>query len=223
MTSRTAQTMFIVAAFVLCLLSTAVAGQEIKRRDVEQNRAKHDVENQSVQEEPRQADESNSAGGSTAGSFIVKWPANNQSAQSLPSVSRDAGQSGLSFDETVQLAIRNNLTTLLARERRNEARGLELQSLAGLLPNISGSASQADQTINLAAQGLTPQSFPLIQSPLIGPFNSFDARIRLAQTVFNLSAIRQYQGGRTESAIAATGERLARQQVIAAAALAYLN
>jgi outer membrane protein TolC len=102
-------------------------------------------------------------------------------------------------------------------------RGLELESLAGLLPNLDGVASQTNQTVNLAAQGLTPQTFPLIRSPLIGPFNSFDARVRLAQTIFNLSAIRQYQGGRAEAALAATGERLARQQVIATAELAYLN
>jgi outer membrane protein TolC len=228
MTSRYAQIVFIVPALALCLVSTATEGQEIKHRDVGQSRARQDVEDQSAKlrqsgEEHRQANESDSASGSTAGSFIVRWSGNDQSLQSSPIAAREAAQSGLSFDQTVQLAIKNNLTTLLARERRNEARGLELESLAGLLPNLDGVASQTNQTVNLAAQGLTPQTFPLIQSPLIGPFNSFDARVRLVQTIFNISAIRQYQGGLAQAAIAAISERLARQQVIAIAALAYLN
>jgi outer membrane protein len=228
MIRRKAQPLFIIPALALCLFAAATNGQVSKQPGTGQSRARGDVGDQPVQprrsgDETRQAVESGSASGLMAGSFIVRWSANDQSSQASPIAARDAGQSGLSFDETVQLAIKNNLTTLLARERRNEARGLERQSLAGLLPNLAGAASQTNQTVNLAAQGLTPQTFPLIQSPLIGPFNSFDARIRLAQTIFNLSAIRQYQSGRTEVAMAATGERLARQQVIAAAALAYLN
>ena len=51
------------------------------------------------------------------------------------------GQSAaLSFEQAVQLAIENNLGTLLARERRNEARGVNQQSRAALLPNVPGVA-----------------------------------------------------------------------------------
>ena len=130
---------------------------------------------------------------------------------------------GLTYEQAVQLAIATNLTTLLARERRNQAHGAELESLSGLLTNIGGVASQSNLTTNLAAQGLTHNSFPLIRSTLIGPYNSFFARFELAQTLFNLSAIRTYQAGRTGVAIAAVNEELARQQVVASTALAYLN
>jgi len=40
----------------------------------------------------------------------------------------------LSFEQAIQLAIGNNLSTLLAQERRNEARGPNSNLLAALLP-----------------------------------------------------------------------------------------
>lgn len=56
-------------------------------------------------------------------------------AQEVPGAARVAtGQPAtLSFEQAVRLAIENNLATLRAHERRNEARGLRQQSLAPLL------------------------------------------------------------------------------------------
>ena len=102
----------------------------------------------------------------------------------------------MSLEQAIGLAIENNLATLLAKERRNEARGLEKESLAGLLPNISGAAYQASLTENLAALGFTPGRFPGFTSTFIGPFKNFDARVRLEQTIFSLSALRTFQAGR---------------------------
>src|SRR6185503_10430095 len=87
----------------------------------------------------------------------------------------------LSFEQAIQLAIENNLATLLAKERRNEARGVEQQSLAPLLPNVSGVAYQASLTENLAALGFTPGIVPGFNSTFVGPFRNFDARVLLAQ------------------------------------------
>src|SRR6185369_12300032 len=100
-----------------------------------------------------------------------------KTSQSSSSAIPPAAPSSLSFEDAVQLALKNNLTTLLARERRKEARGLELESMSGLLPNLAGEVSQSNLSVNLAAQGLTPSAFPLIRSPFIGPFNAFDARV----------------------------------------------
>src|ERR1700752_2579428 len=69
-------------------------------------------------------------------------------------------QPALSFEQAIQLAIENNLTTLLTRERRNEARGMKQQSLAPLLPNVSAAAFQASLTENLAALGFQPGLIP---------------------------------------------------------------
>ncbi len=129
----------------------------------------------------------------------------------------------LSLDQAITLAIENNLATLLAKERRTEARGIEKESLAGLLPNISGTAYQASITENLAALGFKPGTFPGFTSMFIGPFKNFDARMGLAQTIFNLSTLRNFQAGRAGVLVAEMEEGLAREQVATATALAYLE
>jgi outer membrane protein TolC len=129
----------------------------------------------------------------------------------------------LSLEQAIRLAIENNLATLLAKERRNEARGLEKEARAGLLPNIYGAAYQASVTENLAALGFTPGKFPGFTSTFIGPFKNFDARLRLEQTIFSLSALRTFQAGRAGVRVAEMEEDLAREQVATATALAYLE
>jgi len=134
-----------------------------------------------------------------------------------------SNQIPLSFERAVQLALQNNLTAKLGHERIEEARGRALQSLSGLLPDLSGSASRANSTINIASLGFQPGLIPGINRTFIGPFNTFDARVRLVQNIFSLNAIRQYQAGRVDVRIADLQDRLAIQQVTATTALAYLE
>ncbi|HUS12461.1 MAG TPA: TolC family protein [Pyrinomonadaceae bacterium] len=129
----------------------------------------------------------------------------------------------LSFEQAIQLAIENNLGTLLARERRNEACGVKQQSLAALLPNVSGVAYQASLTENLAALGFHPGLIPGFNSTFVGPFRNFDARISLVQTIFNLSAFRSHQAGRAGVRVAELQEGLAREQVASGTGLLYLE
>jgi len=129
----------------------------------------------------------------------------------------------LSFERAVQLALQNNLTAQLGHERIQEARGRALQAMSGLLPDVRATASQANLTVNIAAQGFQPGLIPGLNRTFIGPFNSFDARVRLAQSIFSLSAIRAFQAGRVDVRIAELQDRLATQQVIAATADAYLE
>lgn len=144
--------------------------------------------------------------------------------QQVPGAAKvSAGVSTLSLDQAMKLAIENNLATLLARERRNEARGFEKEARAGLLPNISGAAYQATVTENLAALGFAPGRFPGFTSTFIGPFKNFDARLRLEQTIFSLSALRNYQAGRAGVRVAEMEEDLVREQVATATGLAYLE
>ncbi len=145
-------------------------------------------------------------------------------AQQLPGAARvTPALSTLSLEQAIQLAIQNNLTTLLARERRQEAEGFRQESRSGLLPNISGTAYQASITQNIAALGFQPGIFPGIMNTFLGPFNNFDARARLVQSIFNLSAIRNYRVGRAGVRVAALQEELAREQVASFTALTYLE
>jgi len=145
--------------------------------------------------------------------------------QQIPGAARVASgrPAALSFEQAIQLAIENNLATLLAHERRNEARGNKQQSLAALLPDVSGAAYQASLTENLAALGFRPGLIPGFNSSFVGPFKNFDARVSLAQTIFDLSAIRSYQAGRAGVRLAELQEGLAREQVASGTGLIYLE
>jgi outer membrane protein len=146
------------------------------------------------------------------------------SASQIPGAARvSPGPAALSVSQAIALAIENNLATLLAKERSNEARGFEKESRAGLLPNISAAAYQASVTENLAALGFTPGRFPGFTSTFIGPFKNFDARVRLEQTIFSLNAFRTFQAGRAGVRLAEMQEDLAREQVATGTALAYLE
>ena len=129
----------------------------------------------------------------------------------------------LSFAQAIQLAIENNLATLLAHERRSEARGEKQQSLAPLLPNVTGVSYQASLTENLAALGFEPGIIPGFNSIFVGPFRNFDARVLLTQTIFDLSAIRNYQAGRAGVRVSELQESLAREQVASGTGLIYLE
>ena len=154
----------------------------------------------------------------------VRGPVIRGSQQVSGAARISSGQpAALSFEQAIQLAIKNNLATLLSHERRTEARGLKQQALARLLPNVSASAYQASLTENLVAIGFEPGTIAGFNSPFLGPFKNFDARVLLAQTVFDLSAIRGYQAAQAGVRIAEYQEALAREQVANGVGLFYLE
>src|SRR5262245_38229896 len=162
-----------------------------------------------------------SAQAQTAESSATNTPINQTQSALRPSSARTQ-ITALGLQEAIQLSIANNLNTRLTSERRNEALGAKIQALAALLPNVSASASQASNTVNLASQGLTPKIFP-IPTTLIGPFNSFDARFQFAQSVFNLSSIRDFQSAQAGAQPADMQEKVAREQEDSLESVAYLN
>jgi len=156
---------------------------------------------------------------------IVLISAVSLAAQEIPGAAKiSTGQPPtLSYEEAVRLAIENNLATLRAHERRNEARGQQEQARAPLLPNISGEAYQASLTQNLVALGFQPGTFPGFNKTFLGPFKNFDARLFLSQRVFDLSAIRNYQAGKAGVRVAELQEALAREQVASRTGISYLE
>ena len=106
----------------------------------------------------------------------------------------------LSLADAVGIAIDNNLSTLLAESRVEEAQSLSRQQRAALLPNLYGTSFQQNRTLNLRAQGIAAggsqmsnnmtggAAGPMIPA-FVGPFNTFDARIYAAQSIFDLAVI----------------------------------
>jgi outer membrane protein TolC len=131
--------------------------------------------------------------------------------------------STLTMEEAITLAIQNNLDARLAKALTDEARGAAIQASAGLLPQLTGSISETRFfKTNLAAEGFA--SFPLPGfNPVIGPYNDFDARLSLVQSLFDANVFWKMRAGREGQKIARLQESLAREQVASAAALAYLE
>jgi outer membrane protein TolC len=135
-----------------------------------------------------------------------------------------ATPAGLTLAQAVDQALKNNLQTNLAQERTTESRAQRGIGLSALLPNVSGAAYQMSLTENLAAQGLTAAAFHFPGLPaFLGPFDRFDARFQVVQSLFNLASIRRYQATRYGVQLAEQQRRLAEQQVTTATTLAYIE
>ncbi len=103
----------------------------------------------------------------------------------------------LTLSGAIDRGLERNLALLLGEQRIRAARGARWEALSELLPNVSFKLSETRQKLNLEAFGFTSISgFPDIPS-LVGPFNVFDARAQLTDTVF---AFNSYEKVRAENA-----------------------
>jgi len=132
------------------------------------------------------------------------------------------GPIALSFSDAVGLAIKQNLQSLLAAEKISEAKGDAMSLYSELWPRITATASQQNQTANLAGLGfekpLTP-GMPLI----IGPYGVFDARLHLVQNLLDVKSMADFAQGRAEVRLAKLEQDLSRPAVAEDAAMAYIE
>jgi outer membrane protein TolC len=122
--------------------------------------------------------------------------------------------------EAIAAAVGSRIDAVTAGERASQARSRSLQANAALLPSLTATLSET-RTFkeSLAAQGLSFPGFPT----MLGPFDTFDARARLTQKLFDWGAWRRSQSGAAAARAAEAEEKAAREQVAAAAALSYLE
>jgi outer membrane protein TolC len=125
----------------------------------------------------------------------------------------------LSLPAAIARAIDANPQTLSAVEAVNGAQAGERSARAAFLPNLSGAVAQQRHTTNLLAQGF---DFPGIPA-LIGPYNTFDARLRLAQTVFDWSKILGRRSAALSTDAAMAEAALAREQIASRVAVGYIE
>src|SRR6266540_5503094 len=107
----------------------------------------------------------------------------------------------------------------IAGFRADAASARVRQVRAGLLPNLSLSGSWANRNFNSKAQGI---SFPGVPT-IIGPFNVYDGRVRVTQTLFDFSNLGRVSAAKS-AVTAASAERSAVVEASAqSVALAYLR
>ena len=122
----------------------------------------------------------------------------------------------LSLQDVIEYALKNHLMTQLALEQIRESQAQRLQAGSALLPHVEGSLSENRVgRMNLATYGFKNQ-------PLIGPFDVFDARFRLTQTVFDVSALARFQAANIGVKVKQYEDEFAKQKVSLEASLAYL-
>ena len=125
----------------------------------------------------------------------------------------------LSLRDAKALAVEHQVTALTAREQALESEARSNEVLAGYLPSVDFKTFQTRQTENLKALGFNLPGFPTI----IGPFDTFDARVRFTQRVFDLARLREIDAARHAVDAARLRADATAQQAAGAAALAYLE
>lgn len=97
----------------------------------------------------------------------------------------------LSLREAIQAAIDNNVNVQLLKARISAAQAQADANFGALLPNVSGYMNGRNQTVNLAAFGLPADRLPSLglTRSVTEPFQVYDARATLVQSIFSLSLI----------------------------------
>jgi outer membrane protein TolC len=127
----------------------------------------------------------------------------------------------LSLTEALRMAKERHVEVIVANERVQQAIARIAQARAPFLPQLEGDASEKRQVVNLNAFGIN------IPAPgfdnLVGPFNSFDARINLTQTLFDAEVIRRLQSAKAGKLLSLADSRKTEEDVLALVADLYLN
>ena len=124
----------------------------------------------------------------------------------------------LSIWDVVTRALEHNLGLLLADDDVNRARGARLRAFGELLPNVTGRITETRQQLNLAAYGFPlPAGIPSI----VGPFNLFDARVNLSQSLLDFKTLNDARAETHKLAAARLDYKNARDLVVAVAVNAY--
>jgi len=124
----------------------------------------------------------------------------------------------LTLAGAVALATRNAPGVETARYAADEARARVGEARARLLPSVSLNGTWLNRSENLAAFGLTVPGIP----GFVQPFNNYDARIELTQSVFDWSSIQHLRAEQFLTVGSSAYRTAAAQQGARAAALAYL-
>ena len=97
----------------------------------------------------------------------------------------------LNFQEAIDRGLRNNLGLLISGDQAITARGERWKELSNLLPNLQAQLQENVETESLTAFGFKSNVFPFPIPRVIGPFNYFDARASVSQSVFNFKDLEQ--------------------------------
>jgi outer membrane protein TolC len=137
-----------------------------------------------------------------------------------------AGPITLTLADAIKRGLSANLGPIAATDSARAARARRLQSLSALLPNISASASDSVQQVNLAAYGFqfhVPPSLGFSIPSVVGPFNYSSATAAVNQSLFDMVQRRNWQGSKETERASVLAAKDARELVVLAVGGTYLQ
>ena len=129
----------------------------------------------------------------------------------------------LNFQDAIDLGLRNNLGLLISGDQTITARGERWKELSNLLPNFQAQLQENVETESLTALGFKSNLFPFPLPRVIGPFNYFDARASVSQSLFNFKDFEQERAASARLKSAQYSFKDAREVVVLAVGNAYLQ
>jgi outer membrane protein len=146
--------------------------------------------------------------------FFLLWPLKILAGEAKPPLR-------LSLEQALQMAKEQQVQVLVAKERVQQAITRIVQARSALLPQLQGTASQVRQTVNLEALGIFV-NVPGFHT-FVGPFNTFDARASLTQTLFDATALKRLQAAKTDRHLSEVELAKAQEDAMALVANLYLD
>ncbi len=128
----------------------------------------------------------------------------------------------IGFQDAINRGLRNNLGLLLAGDQTIQAKGERWKELSDLLPTFGARVQEDAQTLSLTALGFKSNLFPFPLPRVIGPFNYFDARLSLTESLFSFHDIEQERAAEERLKSANYTLKDAREVVVLAVGNAYL-
>ncbi len=150
------------------------------------------------------------------GTFLGGVPAGAVTSEAIPITILDA----------IGRALEHNLGVLTAEQAVGRANGAHWRALADLLPNVNAHILESRQKINLAAFGFGLGTFgdAFAGIPtIVGPFNTFDARVSVSQRVLDLHALNDARAEAHNATAAQLTFKSARDFVIHVAGNSYIQ
>jgi len=131
----------------------------------------------------------------------------------------------LTLQDAVKRSIEYNLGTRGLTYAVRQAQGQAQVVRSSLMPNVNGTLGETVQQTNLRAQGLRISlPFPGASFPsIVGPFNYFDLRARLTQSIADLTALNNYRSAQESVRAAELLSKDAKDLVVMATGGAYLQ
>ena len=135
------------------------------------------------------------------------------------SLGQQAVPQRLTLGEAIRLALKQNLSVLVASTQVDELEGTRQRRLASLLPHVNGSALENRENIYLGALGI---SFPGIPA-VVGPFSHFDTRVSANQSLIDRRSYHNWKASEKQEEAARLDYQDSRDLVIRQAAGLYLD